>query len=37
MGASKGPGVGEAESVFGTDVICVYGAVEFAPGRSLGT
>ena len=35
MGASEGPGVGEAESVFGTDVICVY-VMEFAPGVSLG-
>lgn len=37
MGASEGPGVGEAERVLGTDVICVYEAVEFAPDVSLGT
>ena len=37
MGASEGPGVGEADRVFGTNVICVYGAVEVAPGGSLGT
>ena len=37
MGASEGPGVGKADRVFRTNMICVYGMVEFALGRSLDT